>query len=132
MEEKSRVIFYAKLRKKIENIDSYSFSDSEAIKKHLPTKKKKQNNNDEIIEDLFKPKIKKNTLSLTIDELIKEKNDYNDKKRHKEINKKFSQRVRERKGNNTNNSLIWFIIVLLILGFIGFLIFIFIREGNYR
>ena len=127
-EEKSRVVLYAKLRKKIENMGVYSFSETDTTKKHLP-----QNNPSsvEIKDDSFKPRIKKNTLSLTIDELIKEHEQYNSKEQQKEIKRRFSKQNK----NNDQNTLIkvvWIITILVLVAGIAFIVVYLLMNGGNK
>lgn len=110
-EEKSRVVLYAKLRKKIESTGTYSFSDNETTKKHLP---QYSSTSVDLKDDSFKPKIKKNTLSLTIDELIREHEQYNSKEQQKEIKRRYSARNKESKSDSDKIiKVIWGIVIFL-------------------
>ena len=110
-EEKSRVVLYAKLRKKIESTGTYSFSDNETTKKHLP---QYSSTSVDLKDDSFKPKIKKNTLSLTIDELIREHEQYNSKEQQKEIKRRYSARNKESKSDSDKLiKVIWGIVIFL-------------------
>lgn len=110
-EEKSRVVLYAKLRKKIESTGTYSFSDNETTKKHLP---QYSSTSVDLKDDSFKPKIKKNTLSLTIDELIREHEQYNSKEQQKEIKRRYSARNKESKSDSDKLiKVIWSIVIFL-------------------
>ena len=125
-EDKSRVILYAKLRKKIENMDAYSFSESDVVRKHSPQYKP---SSVEIQDDTFKPKIKKNTLSLTIDELIKEHEQYNSKEQQKEIKRRFSKQNK----NNDQNTLIkvvWVTTILVLVAGIAFIVVYLLMNGK--
>ena len=109
-EERSRVVLYAKLRKKIENMGVYSFSETDTTKKHLP---QYSSTTVDLKDDSFKPRIKKNTLSLTIDELIKEHEQYNSKEQQKEIKKRYSAQNKEYKSVSKVTKIIWGIVIFL-------------------
>lgn len=126
-EEKSRVVLYAKHRKKIEKIGVYSFSENDTAKKHLP---QYNQSSVKMIDDSFKPKIKKNTLSLTIDELIKEHKQYNSKEQQKEIKRRYSHqnRVNNKNENSKAIKFVWVLIVFLLIAAIAILV-VFIILG---
>ena len=127
-EEKSRDVLYAKLRKKIENMGVYSFSETDTTKKHLP---QYNPSSVEIKDDSFKPRIKKNTLSLTIDELIKEHEQYNSKEQQKEIKRRFSKQNK----NNDQNTLIkvvWIITILVLVAGIAFIVVYLLMNGGNK
>lgn len=92
MNHKSRIEEYKKLREEIENIDVYSFDDPQKY----PIKKNENiveihdlDEKDEYPEEkkIEKDHIKKNTLSLSIDELIR---------RHELIQKLYKKKSRKK------------------------------------
>ena len=96
MNHKSRIEEYKKLREEIENIDVYSFDDP----KKYPIKKNENiveihdlDEKDEYPEEkkIEKDHIKKNTLSLSIDELIRRHEAYTETLQKEEIEKKLKE-----------------------------------------
>lgn len=92
MSDKTRVEKYRKLREEIENIDTYSFEDP----KRRPRSKRADQEPLIPIHDLAEEEetlqenhIKKNTLSLSIDELIKQHEAYTEALEREEIDKKI-------------------------------------------
>lgn len=121
-EEKSRVLKYADLRTKISRMDVYSFTETKTTRKNLP----KHNlagspaSLETPSESLSDPKIKKNTLSLTIDELLNEKSD-----RKKETSKKLARkeaRKKKRAGRVKISSRVVIFAVLITLAILFFVL----------
>ncbi len=122
MPTKSRVEEFTELRKKISSLDTYSFDESPTQKKNLPPTS----------GDHLKPLgednprktdtvgIKKNTLSLSIDELIKEHDSYDSAAQKKEAREMYHKRKKEERRNSKNvfgtlSFWIWVIIIMLII-----------------
>jgi hypothetical protein len=89
----TRVIIYSELRDKIDKMDTLSFDDPDRDKKYgingeepvLPVHHEESMSN----EELKTGHIRKNTLSISIDELIKQNDDYTMALEKKELNKKY-------------------------------------------
>lgn len=95
MEKKSRVIKYQSLRKKISNMDVYSFVEQEDVAKNLPPVSHLSPE-----ENPLPPSsdgIKKNTLSVTLDELIASHESYFQESEKKEMKERYKQKQKERK-----------------------------------
>ena len=89
----TRVIIYSDLRNKIDKMDTLSFDDPDRNKKYGLNGEKpflavhhEESMSDEEIKSNH---IKKNTLSISIDELIKQNDDYTMALEKKELNKKY-------------------------------------------
>lgn len=135
MSGKTRVEEYKSLRDQIENIDVYSFDDHAKIQTRRETEPLipvhdiyDDDDDDETLplEDTSyttEDHIKKNTLSLSIDELIKQHEAYTEALEKNEIDKK----VRDKKSTSINSKLrltlnarflMWVIIGLVIIAVI--------------
>ncbi len=97
MSEKSRVILYADLRKKISDIDAYSFEkktisslqDEGKILDEKETGSTDQNTGSGIT---------RNTFSMSIDELIKEHDLHDSKSQKKEVQARYNQARKANRG----------------------------------
>ena len=134
MNHKSRIEEYKKLREEIEKIDVYSFDDP----KKYPIKKNENiveihdlDEKDEYPEEkkIEKDHIKKNTLSLSIDELIRRHEAYTETLQKEEIEKKLKENKERKKLNNKFNislrTFVWafcIIIVVVIIIIVGLVI----------
>ena len=118
MQEKSRVILYAELRKKISCIDNYSFAsenpkenDDKAIEHdEIPVSSPNENN-----------VIKRNTLSISIDELIKERDRYDSIAQEKETRKRYHDKKKEekiKKKISASKVIIWSSISVVVIAFV--------------
>ena len=88
MENRSRVERYKDLRRKIENMDRYSFAETATSKRNLPQHGSLETSN--------KNKgITKNTLNMSIEELIHENDVYAEEQKKKEIKEKNRQEKRK-------------------------------------
>ncbi len=97
MSEKSRVIHYAELRKKISDIDAYSF-EKKTLSSISEDDKTLEESDVESNEEKTGTGITRNTFSMSIDELIKE-HDLNDSKsQKKEVQTRYNQVKKENKG----------------------------------
>ncbi len=97
MSEKSRVIHYAELRKKISDIDAYSF-EKKTLSSISEDDKMLEESNVESNEEKTGTGITRNTFSMSIDELIKE-HDLNDSKsQKKEVQTRYNQVKKENKS----------------------------------
>ena len=92
MEEKqTRVNLYMELRDEIDRMDTYSFSD--------PNRRRYTSSSEVPIvheeamseEEVQSGHIKKNTLSISIDELIKQHDEYTSSLEKKELSKKYKE-----------------------------------------
>lgn len=88
MENRSRVERYKDLRKKIENMDVYSFVDSPTIKRNLPQ-------HGSLDVEKKEDGITKNTLNMSIEQLIKEHDTYSEEQQKKDIKEKYRQERRK-------------------------------------
>lgn len=97
MSEKSRVIHYAELRKKISDIDAYSF-EKKTLSSLSEDDKALEESDVESNEEKTGTGITRNTFSMSIDELIKE-HDLNDSKsQKKEVQTRYNQVKKENKS----------------------------------
>lgn len=125
MNDKSRVVRYADLRKKISNMDVYSFEDSETTRKNLPPTTMNhaygslENDNPQVTDQNG---IKRNTLSLSIDELIKEHDTYDSEAQRKEAKERYHRKKREERSRTRHGfslkALAWVLIVLTTLALV--------------
>ncbi|HIU70896.1 MAG TPA: hypothetical protein IAC60_04870 [Candidatus Enterosoma merdigallinarum] len=91
MENRSRVERYREHRKKIENMDVYSFADSPTLKRNLPE------HGDLYSVDRKKDGITRNTLNMSIDQLIREHDDYAEEQRKKDIQRRYQEEQKRRR-----------------------------------
>lgn len=113
MSKLSRVERYQELRKKISEMDDYSFETS---------------NEKERIEEVQENKIKQSTLSFSIDEMISESSQSKVKKKNREARKIYNQQMIQAKSYAKKFSLkilVWFLIGLVIIGLIIIVILVF-------
>jgi hypothetical protein len=125
MEEKenkkvTRVALYADLREKIERMDTLSFSDPNRDEKYgLNNKGNMPIIHEDAMDDqqLHSEHIKKNTLSISIEDLMKQNDDYTVALEKKEIDKSFKE------IKNKNNKLV-LSKTMIIIGIIAFVLLI--------
>lgn len=122
MSEKSRIEKYRKLREEIERLDVYSFDDPKRLPKSNRADREPLIPIHDYIEDeeeLHEQHIKKNTLSLSIDELIKQHEAYTEALEKEEIDKKIKDnkpnRIKAWSENFQVRYLIWGLIALIIV-----------------
>lgn len=134
MPNRSRVEKYAELRKKIDNMDVYTFDDPDIAQKAEAIREESMR--EETIDEAMSPEevkqahIKKNTLSLTIDELIKQHEDYTRTLEKAELEKRVKGAKKETKVKHAKVSLT--IVLLSALGLIvviAVVILILITQG---
>lgn len=134
MSNRSRVEKYAELRKKIDNMDVYTFDDPDIAQKAEAIRE--ESLREETIDEAMSPEevkqahIKKNTLSLTIDELIKQHEDYTRTLEKAEIEKRVKGAKKEFKAKRAKVSLT--VVLLSALGIIviiAVVILILITQG---
>lgn len=94
METKSRVERYEKLRKKISNMDVYSFEEQEEVAKNLPPVSDASQSSETIDEP--SSEVKKNTLSLSLDQLIASNENYQEGKEKKKTKALYKKKKHER------------------------------------
>ncbi len=124
MSEKSRVIHYAELRKKISDIDAYSFE-----KKTLSSLSEEDTTlevTDAESDNLKTGKgITRNTFSMSIDELIKE-HDLNDtKSQKKEVQTRYNRVKKENRSKRkvaVSTIIMWSCVSVVLVVFIILLI----------
>lgn len=114
MSDKKRVVLYADLRKKISNMDVYSFEETDSYRKNIP---QVSSDSDEEKESTSSPVIKRNTLSLSIEDLIKENENY-------EANKKKNENVEKIKQKHKISSWIWITVGAIATILVVFLVLI--------
>lgn len=99
-EKQTRVNLYTELRNQIDRMDTYSFDDKDRDKKYssssIPIIHEEAMTNSEIKTE----HIKKNTLSISIDELIKQHDEYTSSFEKKELNKKYKEVKRRKKSSS--------------------------------
>lgn len=119
MENKSRVLKYQELRDKISKMDVYSFAQQDELGKeevidlHPRFKKKKENG------------VKKNTLSISLDELMADKEESQAEKEKKETKRLYKEKKRNTQKHLTQGKVLLIVLIpcLLILAFFLVLIF---------
>lgn len=125
MAEKSRVVLYEELRKKISNIDDYSFSQSQNTQE-----KSKVHQQESVLTDISSTNsekgIKRNTLTLSIEELLDTNRKYDSLAQEKQMKKRYHFIRREEKKHRLSVSkiLVWSMIALVIVAFLIFLILV--------
>lgn len=114
-EKETRVGIYADLRSKIDRMDTLSFDDPDRDSKYGINGKKDPNSIPVIHEEsmsrneLGDNHIKKNTLSISIDDLIKQNDDYTMALEKKEIDKKYRSVKKKQRAKLGKKS--WIIII---------------------
>ncbi len=124
MSEKSRVIHYAELRKKISDIDAYSF-EKKALSS-LSEEDKTLEDTDAVSDNQKTGKgITRNTFSMSIDELIKE-HDLNDtKSQKKEVQTRYNRVKKENRSKRkvaVSTIIMWSCVSVVLAVFIILLI----------
>jgi hypothetical protein len=117
-EKETRVGLYAGLRDQIEKMDTLSFDDPDRDSKYGLKQKKAEDPDPDALsdEDLRNPHIKKNTLSLSIDDLIKQNDDYTLAMERKELDKKFKEvKKKQRQENRGKTIIVWSCVALGVL-----------------
>lgn len=117
MSERSRVEKYAELRKHIDSMDVYTFDDPVVIQKAAdPVKDESKVSKGEIMtaEEIQQAHIKKNTLSLSIDELIKQHEEYTRTIEKAELDRKFKDlRKVKRSAKPKSTGIAWLLWIAL-------------------
>ncbi len=126
MENKSRVIKYESLRKKIQNMDVYSFEETPEVARHIPEVKETFPEDD---AKLNSETIKKNTLSVSLDQLIKANDDYKEEKEKEETKKSYRKKEKERKKKEKKRFAIKFWMLLIPIAIILAVAVFFIIKG---
>lgn len=113
----TRVALYADLREKIERMDTLSFDDPNRDEKY-----NLKNQNMPVIHEQSMSKkelkaghIKKNTLSISIEDLIKQNDDYTLALEKKEIDKSFKEIKNNQNKKALSKAMIIIIICLIVL-----------------
>ena len=131
MSEKSRVVLYEELRKRISDMEVYSFenekkqTDGKKSNGHLSLGEDKSSVVEPSKGDSIKG-IQKNTLSMSIDDLIDEQNNLEDQTQKKLAKKEF-HRKKERKRFSVANLLIWILCAVAVLVFVIIIIVLLLR-----
>ena len=102
METKSRVEKYEKLRRKISNMDVYSFEEQEDVAKNLPPVSDASDVSEP--EEEIPSGVKKNTLSLSLDQLIASNENYHEGQEKKKTKALYKKKKRERKHHERSLS----------------------------
>lgn len=124
MPNRSRVEKYAELRKRIDNLDVYTFDDPAVTTKtqfesnsfQAPVQEQPMST-----AEVQEAHIKKNTLSLSIDELIKQHEEYTRTIAKAEIDKKYKDMKKEgriertKKWVRSTTTLFWFALIAVAL-----------------
>lgn len=126
MENKSRVIKYESLRKKIQNMDVYSFEETPEVAKNIPEVKDFSGSDG---KDMTNESIKKNTLSLSLDELIKANDSYEEEKEKEETKKAFKRKEKSRKKQEKKRITIKFWMLLIPIAVILAVVVFFLIKG---
>lgn len=113
MENRSRVERYKDLRKKIENMDVYSFAETSTQKRNLPQHASHEDGQ-EMAEKTPKG-ITKNTLNMSIEQLIKEHDSYTQEQQKKAIKDKYREK---RKPFHLAKSDLWRILLFVAIAII--------------
>ena len=123
MSEKSRVILYENLRKKISDMEVYSFEDEKRKQQdekkghgQLSVEKSSSRKENSPDEEAAVKGIQNSTLSMSIDELIDEQNQLVGQTERKQAKKEF-HRKKERKRFSVFNLVIWILCAVLVLVF---------------
>lgn len=114
MENKSRVLKYQELRKKISNMDVYSFQETDEVRKHLPPVSHDGEKEEETDES--SAPIRKNTLSVSLDELIRT-NEEQDEQKEKEKTKALYQE-KKKEGKKDRHLTQGQILLIVLLSFV--------------
>lgn len=132
MSEKSRVVLYEELRKRISDMEVYSFengkkkqTDEKKANGHLSLGNRKSEIIDSTDSDSIKG-IQKNTLSMSIDELIEEQDSLQDQANKKMVNKEFHKK-KEKKRFSVINLMIWILCAIAALVFVILIIVLLFR-----
>jgi ATP-dependent Zn protease len=126
MENKSRVIKYENLRKQIANMDVYSFEDTDEVKKNIPDVTPDEDTKEVILTE----GVKKNTLSMSLDQLIKSNESYHEELKKEETKKIYKKKKKELKKAKKHSTAfhIWVFLIPVIL-LLGVVIFFLIRGA---
>lgn len=124
MGEKSRVVFYEEHRKKISNIDTYSFVGISKSKEVSNVLQKDKDHSEPVKQD---DGIKRNTFSMSIDELIRQSDQYSSKTQDKEIKSLYNEKKKKNIRKNRfslSKIIIWSAVSIVIIVFLVLLILI--------
>jgi len=99
-EKQTRVNLYTELRNQIDRMDTYSFDDKDREKKYSSSSIPIIHEEAMINSEIKTEHIKKNTLSISIDELIKQHDEYTSSFEKKELNKKYKEVKRRKKSSS--------------------------------
>lgn len=133
----TRVGLYADLRNKIDHMDTLSFDDPNRDAKYgLNGKAGTQDQIPIIHEESMNPEqlsdghIKKNTLSISIEDLIKQNDDYTMAIEKKELDKKYRSVKKKQRAESGKRR--WIIIAFICLGaaLVIALLFLFLHIGG--
>lgn len=122
MEEKSRVILYEDLRKQISNIDNYSFS---RLTNAEIEKNEEKVSVSSVENETNEKGIKRNTLTLSIEELLDDNRKYDSHAQEKEMKRKYQNVKREgKKKVSPSKVIIWVSVSLVVVAFLIFIILV--------
>lgn len=128
MENKSRVILYKELRDKIANRDTYSFEETKTRKKHFPsslpkTKEEKKEPSSNT------PVVTTSTLSLSVEELRKAKDELDKKQMEEETKKLYLEKHKKEKKEKTLKRVFLSLALAAVLAVV-ILIIVFVWKGS--
>ena len=128
MENKSRVILYKELRDKIANRDTYSFEETKTRKKQLPsslpkTKEEKKEPSSNT------PVVTTSTLSLSVEELRKAKDELDKKQMEEETKKLYLEKHKKEKKEKTLKRVFLSLALAAVLAVV-ILIIVFVWKGS--
>lgn len=135
MEEKkeTRVGLYAELRRKIEQMNTVSLDDIARERKNgtgLYGDDPDSVYGSYSSQQLCDPHIKKNTLSISIDELIKQNDSYKQDMERKELNKKYRSVRRKQKKLSHPNALRLILLSVSIIIILVVIVLVALRLGG--
>lgn len=120
MEKRSRVERYKELRQKIANMDVYSFQETKSVRRNLPPR-----HEEEVSDAPSEEGIKKNTLTLSIDQLISEHDKALEKEKRKEEKALYARKKWQ--GNAKRIALVSALVVLFVLAALVVLVVLFVK-----
>ncbi len=130
METKSRVELYKELRDKIANRDSYSFEETKTRKKHLPEMPKADSGKDGVTKT-YKSEVTTSTLSLSVDELRKAKDEFEKKRIEDETKRRFREKQKKERKKKLARRLFLVLSLCVLLALI-IVIAVMIGKGGQR
>ncbi|MBP3713535.1 MAG: hypothetical protein J6I69_03100 [Bacilli bacterium] len=125
-DRETRVRRYAELRDQIDRMDTLSFDDPNREERYGLNGKKEDGidyvHEEPTSEDLSAPHIKKNTLSISIEDLIKQNDDYTVALEKKELDKKYHSIKKKKRKEGRSKWLIVALAALVVLIVVGIIL----------